>query len=282
MGKRNPIEWNKVFRLTLVEDQTHRRIKFWRFSSLGFAVIAVTAVVVVSLLAWSLIAFTPLRTTIPGYPDDHFKRGAIANALKIDSLENEMTRWALYAGNLSRILAGEETLGADSLLTSNTKEYLRRLSDAEIIRGDSLLRSSVSSNEQFAISDRKRELPLEGQHFFTPLKGTISQGFDVVMHPGVDITAPANSVVCAVLDGTVIFAGWTDADGYTLAIQHESGIVSFYKHNQKLMVKIGDKLSAGTPVALVGSTGTLTAGDHLHFELWHNGEAIDPANYCKF
>ena len=141
MGKRNPIEWNKVFRLTLVEDQTHRRIKFWRFSSLGFAVIAVTAIVVVSLLAWSLIAFTPLRTTIPGYPDDHFKRGAIANALKIDSLENEMTRWALYAGNLSRILAGEETLGADSLLTSNTKEYLRKLSDAEIIRGDSLLRS---------------------------------------------------------------------------------------------------------------------------------------------
>ena len=282
MGKRNPIEWNKVFRLTLVEDQTHRRIKFWRFSSLGFAVIAVTAVVVVSLLAWSLIAFTPLRTTIPGYPDDHFKRGAIANALKIDSLENEMTRWALYAGNLSRILAGEETLGADSLLTSNTKEYLRKLSDAEIIRGDSLLRSSVSSNEQFAISDRKRELPLEGQHFFTPLKGTISQGFDVVMHPGVDITAPANSVVCAVLDGTVIFAGWTDADGYTLAIQHESGIVSFYKHNQKLLRKMGERISAGTPIALVGNTGSLTTGDHLRFELWHDGESVDPSKYCKF
>lgn len=275
-------DWNKVYRLTLVEDKTHLRIKFWRFSRLGFFLMMLTAVVVVSLLSWSIISFTPLRTTVPGYPDAHFKRGAIANALKIDSLENEMTRWALYAGNLSRILAGEETLGADSLLTSNTKEYLRKLSDSEIARSDSLLRTSVISTEQFGLSGRKRDLPLEGQHFFSPLKGTVSQPFDAVLHPAVDITAPAGAVVSAVLDGTVIFADWADGTGYSLAIQHESGIVSFYKHNQKLLRKAGDKLSAGTPVALVGSTGGLTAGDHLRFELWYNGEPVDPAKYCKF
>jgi murein DD-endopeptidase MepM/ murein hydrolase activator NlpD len=282
MGKINRTDWNKVYRLSLIEDRTHQHIKFWRFSALGFLLVGITALVVVSLLFWSIISFTPLRTTIPGYPDAHFKRGAIANALKIDSLENEMTRWALYAGNLSRILAGEETLGADSLLTGNTKEYLRKLSDAEIARGDSLLRISVSNAEQFGLSDRKRELPLEGQHFFSPLKGTVSQPFDAVLHPGVDITAPAGAVVSAVLDGTIIFADWADATGYSLAIQHESGIVSFYKHNQKLLRKAGDKVSAGTPIALVGSTGGLTAGDHLRFELWHNGEPIDPAKYCKF
>ena len=282
MGKSNSSDWNKVYRLTLVEDQTHLRIKFWRFSRIGFVLIAITVLVVVSLLSWSIISFTPLRTTIPGYPDAHFKRGAIANALKIDSLENEMTRWALYAGNLSRILAGEETLGADSLLSANPKEYLRKLSDSEIARGDSLLRTSVANAEQFSLSDRKRELPLEGQHFFSPLKGTVSQPFDAALHPALDITAPAGAVVSAVLDGTVIFADWTDASGYSIAIQHESGIISFYKHNQKLLRKTGDKVSAGTPVALVGSTGSLTEGDHLHFEIWHNGEPIDPARYCKF
>ena len=282
MGKRNPVEWNKVYRLTLVEDRTHLRIKFWRFSRLGFVLIGLTTIVVVSLLFWCIIALTPLRTTVPGYPDAHFKRGAIANALKVDSLENEMTRWALYAGNLSRILAGEETLGADTLLTGNTKEYLRKLSEAEIARNDSLLRTSVAGNEQFGLSGRKRELPLEGQHFFTPLKGTVSQSFDAVLHPAVDITAPAGAVVCAVLDGTIIFADWADATGYSLAIQHESGILSFYKHNQKLLRKTGDKVSAGTPVALVGSTGSLTAADHLRFELWYNGEPVDPAKYCKF
>ena len=282
MGKRNFADWNKLYRLSLVEDRTHQRIRFWRFSRIGGVGIAVTAIILVSLLAWSVISFTPLRTTIPGYPDDHFKRGAIANALKIDSLENEMTRWAIYAGNLSRILAGEESLKADSLLSGNTREYLRKLSDAEIIRGDSLLRTTVSNTEQFSISDRKRELPLEGQHFFSPLKGTISQPFDAVLHPAVDITAPAGAVVSAVLDGTVIFADWTDASGYSMAIQHESGIISFYKHNQKLLRKVGDKVSAGTPVALVGSTGGLTSGDHLRFELWYQGESVDPARYCKF
>ncbi len=282
MGKRNSSDWNKVYRLTLVEDKTHLRIKFWRFSRLGFVLIALTVLVVTTLFYWSIISFTPLRTTVPGYPDEHFKRGAIANALKIDSLENEMTRWALYAGNLSRILAGEETIGADSLLKSNTKEYLRKLSDAEIARGDSLLRTSVASAEQFSISNHKRALPLEGQHFFSPLKGTVSQPFDAILHPAVDITAPAGAVVSSVLDGTVIFADWTDTHGYSIAIQHESGIISFYKHNQKLLRKTGDKVSAGTPVALVGSTGSLIEGDHLHFELWHEGEPIDPARYCKF
>jgi len=248
----------------------------------GFLVLAASVLIIVSLISWSIISFTPLRTTIPGYPDDHFKRGAIANALKIDSLENEMTRWSIYAENLSRILAGEESLKADSLLSSNTKEYLRKLSDDEIIRGDSILRTSVSNTEQFSLSDRKRELPLEGQHFFSPLKGTISQSFDAVLHPAVDITAPAGAVVSAVLDGTVIFADWADASGYSLAIQHDSGIISFYKHNQKLLRKVGEKVSAGTPVALVGSTGGLNSGDHLRFELWYQGEPVDPARYCKF
>ena len=169
---------------------------------------------------------------------------------------------------------------------SETKKQLQaaemKLGEAEIARGDSLLRASVSAAEQFSLSDRKRELPLEGQHFFSPLKGTVSQSFDPVLHPAVDITAPAGAVICSVLDGTVIFSDWTDANGYSIAIQHESGIISFYKHNQKLLRKAGEKVSAGTPVALVGNTGSLVEGDHLHLEIWHEGEPIDPARYCKF
>ena len=271
-----------MYRLSLVEDNTHLRMKSWRFTGVGFVVAAVTVVVVVSILAWCIIALTPLRTTIPGYPDAHFKRGAIANALKIDSLQNEMTRWALYAENLSRVLSGEAVVIPDSLLASSPRDYLKGIEESEIARNDSMLRTMVNQSQQFGLSDRKRELPLEGQHFFTPLKGTVSQPFDIVLHPAVDITAPANSVVSAVLAGTVILADWSDVDGYTLCIQHEGGIVSFYKHNQKLLRKVGDEVSAGTPIALVGSTGAFSKGDHLHFELWYNGVAEDPAKYCKF
>ena len=110
----------------------------------------------------------------------------------------------------------------------------------------------------------------------------VAEGYDKALHPYIDITAPTNSVVMAVLDGTVISAGWSDEDGYTIRIQHEGDIISVYKHNQKLMKKTGDKVSAGTPVAIVGGTGKMADGDHLHFELWHKGEAVDPTKYISF
>ena len=146
-----------------------------------------------------------------------------------------------------------------------------------------MLRKEVAAEDKFDIaSGRSKTLPIEGMHFFTPLKGVVSQGYDKVLHPYIDITAPNNSVVMTVLDGTVISAGWTDEDGYTIRIQHDGDIISVYKHNQKLMKKTGDKVSAGTPIAVVGGTGTTADGDHLHFELWHKGEAVDPTKYISF
>ncbi|MBQ9548141.1 MAG: peptidoglycan DD-metalloendopeptidase family protein [Bacteroidales bacterium] len=283
MGRQNPVDWNKVYRLTLIEDRTHRRVSSVRLSPLGLLVGGITAFVVLFGVFYGIMALTPLKVTLPGYPDGHSKREAVANAIKIDSLESAVTRWSLYAATLSRVLSGEETLPtADSLVAGGGARYLRALSQAEAARQDSLLRQSVIKEEQFSVSDRnERRLPIEGMHFFTPLKGTVSQGFDRVLHPAVDITAPAGAVVSAVLDGTVIFAGWTDETGYTLQIQHAGDIVSSYRHNQKLLRKVGEKVRAGSPVALVGSTGSLTSGDHLHFELWFAGEPVDPAKYCK-
>ena len=133
----------------------------------------------------------------------------------------------------------------------------------------------MNAEEQFGVTDRQeRDLPIEGMHFFTPLKGVVSQGFDSVLHPYVEVSAPANSVVMAVLDGTVIFDGWDDGSGYTVAVQHEGGIISIYKHNVKLLRKTGDRVSSGTSIAL--------AGDLLRFELWYRGAAVDPAKYIVF
>jgi murein DD-endopeptidase MepM/ murein hydrolase activator NlpD len=133
----------------------------------------------------------------------------------------------------------------------------------------------VNREEQFGVTDREeRMLPIEGLHFFTPLKGVVSEGFESVLHPFVHITAPANSVVMAALEGTVIFNDWNDESGYTMAIQHQGDLVTVYKDNQKLLRKTGDRVSAGTSIAL--------AGDHLHFELWYKGEAVDPEKYIVF
>lgn len=282
MGKKSA-GTRKTYRLSFVEDDTHKTLRTIRFSKMSLTVWAIISVVVLLLVFYALIAFTPLRTTIPGYPDAHSKRVALANAIKIDSLESSITRWELYAKNLSRVLAGEETLSADSLIKSDPAEYLERKSAELLAQQDSLLKETVRKEEQFNIGGNgERKLPLEGRHFFTPLKGVISSGFDIATHPYVDITAPANSVVCATLDGTVIYSSYNDASGHTIQMQHDGNIISIYTHNEKLLKKVGDKVKAGTPIALVGDSGSLTTGDHLHFELWYNGEPVNPADYISF
>lgn len=272
-----------TYRLSLLDAQTHEKLWEMRFTKTGFLVTAVSAVVLFVLTIFCITAFTPVRTFIPGYPDAHSKRAAILNAMRIDSLEAVITTWHLYSENLRRVIDGQQPLRIDSLIDSR-KTAEDKFEDAHLAdRQDSILRQTVMEEEQFELTETgKRDLPIEGLHFFTPLKGIISQGYDPVIHPYIDITAPANSVVAAVLDGTVIFAGWNDEAGYTIQIQHSNDIVSTYKHNQKLLKKTGDKVTAGSPIAMVGNTGSLSTGDHLHFELWHKGEAIDPTKYINF
>ena len=283
MAQQNKLKKTKNFRLTLADDKSHKHLWSAHFTKVGLIVAILSTVVMFSAAVYLVIAYTPVRTFIPGYPDAHSKRAAIQNAIKIDSLENVIYKWELYSENLRRVVEGKEPLKIDSLITAAQAARKSDNDAGELARKDSLLREVVKEEEEFGISARsKRDLPIEGLHFFTPLKGVVSQGFDANIHPYIDITAPAGSVVKATLDGTVIFAGWSEDAGNTIQIQHESDIVSIYKHNEKLLKKVGDKVTAGSPIALTGNTGNTTTGTHLHFELWHKGETVDPTLYIKF
>ena len=273
---------NKGFSISIRDNESHKYLWSIRFTKVSLFVTIFSFLVMLIAVIYSLIAYTPIRTFIPGYPDARTKRAAIQNAIKVDSLEKVIYRWELYSENMKRAVEGKAPIRIDSIIkagqTAKTAEY-----DLNAInRQDSLLREQVKEEEQFEISNRgRRNLPIEGLHFFTPLKGVVSQGYDPI-HPYIDITAPAGSVVKATLDGTVIYAGWSEDSGNTIQIQHSDDIVSIYKHNEKLLKKVGDKVKAGTSIALVGNTGEDTTGTHLHFELWHQGEAVDPTKYIKF
>ena len=281
MAQKSREKKNRTFRLAFIDDKTHEHLVTLHFTRTTFFVAVVTIVVLLCAAIYSIIAFTPVRTFIPGYPDARSKRAAIQNAITIDSLENVIFRWELYSENLRRAVEGEEPVKIDSLIKA--KNAATELDMEAIARQDSLLREQVKEEEKFGISGRtQRDLPIEGLHFFTPVTGVISQGYDPAIHPYIDIAAPEGSVVKTTLDGTVIFAGWSDEAGHTIQIQHEGDIVSIYKHNEKLLKKAGDKVTAGSPIALVGNTGELTTGDHLHFELWHKGQTVDPTLYIKF
>lgn len=283
MSKDNKDNRPSKFRLALFDDRTHEYIFNIHFTRTTFFVAIVSTLVVLTACIYSIIAFTPVRTFIPGYPDAHSKRAAIQNAMRIDSLESVIYRWELYSENLRRVVEGEAPLKIDSMINARSKQDSRQENLADLALKDSLLRHEVKEEEQFDISDRdKRNLPIEGLHFFTPLKGVVSQGYDPVIHPYIDITAPAGSVVKATLDGTIISDSWSEDTGYTIQIQHEGDIISIYKHNERLLKKTGDKVTAGTAIALVGNTGKLSTGEHLHFELWYKGETVNPTKYINF
>ena len=270
------------YRITITENDSHRHIWSTRLTKTSLFVTIVSIVVMLCAITYCLIAYTPVRTFIPGYPDARTKRVAIQNAIKVDSLERVIYRWELYSENLKRAVEGKEPIKIDSIIKASRKDAAEPVDGATLQKQDSILREKVKEEEQFEISARgRRDLPIEGLHFFTPLKGVVSQGFDVT-HPYVDITAAEGSAVKATLDGTVIYTGWSEDDGNTIQIQHTDDIVSIYKHNDKLLKKAGDKVKAGTSIAIVGNTGDTSTGTHLHFELWHKGEAVDPARYIKF
>lgn len=283
MANRTREKKSNSFRLAFMDDKTHKQLVTLHFTRTSFFITIITIFVVLCAAIYSVIAYTPVKTFIPGYPDARSKRAAIQNVITIDSLERVILRWELYSENLRRAIEGEEPLKIDSLINAAGSYADKDIDMEALVRQDSLLRQHVREEEQFGISQRgRRDLPIEGMHFFTPLKGVISQGYDPAIHPYMDITAPAGTVVKATLDGTVIFAGWNDETGYTIHLQHDGDIVSIYKHNEKILKNTGDKVTAGAPIALVGSTGELTTGEHLHFELWHKGETVDPSLYIKF
>ena len=84
------------------------------------------------------------------------------------------------------------------------------------------------------------------------------------------------------MKGTVIYTGFDANFGYVINVQHSNGFVSVYKHNALLLKKEGEEVNGGDVIALVGNTGVLSTGDHLHFELWYKGKAVDPRDYINF
>jgi len=273
----------KQYRLSILEDDTHKSLRSFRFTNLSISLIAGSVAVIAIILIFCLIAFTPLHYAIPGYPSAHAKRVALDNAIKIDSLESSITRWEIYVDNLSRVLTGEQTIDRDSIIRGNITRYLSTLSAEELARQDSLLKIKVRKDEQFGVGNgRSAPVSIEGMHFFPPVKGVVTNGFDVKDHPAIDITAKAGGMVYAVLDGTIISTTWEESSQYTIVIQHNGDIVSSYSRCQKIIGEKGKKIKAGSPLAVLGGTTSMTKGDYLHFELWHKGEAVDPLKYISY
>ena len=270
-------------RISVTDDDSHEALFSFRTGK-GNAIMAACAIVLIIMgISYCLFAFTGLRHAIPGYPSEQTRMTAVENALKIDSLEKVIDLWAFQMENIQRVATGRAPLTIDSIAS---KKGVAELSDEQkacFAQGDSLLREKVKLEEMSERKSKTGPVQIDGLHFYPPVKGLVTEGFNkLTNHPYIEVAVPGNTTVCAVLDGTVVDSEWSEKGGYTIRIQHPDDLISIYRHNEKLLKKSGDKVSAGTPVAIVENANELSNNSNLQFELWHKGEAGDPARYISF
>jgi murein DD-endopeptidase MepM/ murein hydrolase activator NlpD len=244
---------------------------------MGLLLVLITCVVLVFI-------YTPLRELIPGYPNAKTREVMMNNALRADSLEKVIHLWEIHLVNLQRVLADEDPLTPEEILPKDQFSGIPEFTVGGRSKEDSLLRAQTEQREQeYQENIQGRNIQIEGLPFFPPVKGIVTSEFSPAdNHYAIDIVAPENSVIYAVLDGTVSFASWTEEFGYVLQIQHENNLLSIYKHCSQLFKTTGDPVTAGSAVAVIGRDGTYSTGYHLHFELWHKGIPLDPADYINF
>ncbi len=287
MAKRRKEIYEKLrdkYRLVIIRDTTFEEVWFMRLSRLNVITVISSAVILISAIAVALIVYTPLKEMIPGYPDAEMTRNIRLNALRLDSLEYQLFLKDQYIDNLAVIMSGGEPVAYE---TSDTETPLNsdNIQDTRS-KEDSLLRIEVEEQQRYNLSLLSTNIEtknLSDFYFFPPVQGMVTGTFNArLRHFGVDVAASADLMVKAALDGTVLIADYTAETGYVIQIQHENELITVYKHNQELFKRVGDIVKAGEAIAVLGNSGRITTGPHLHFELWHKGKAINPESFISF
>ncbi|MDX8554788.1 M23 family metallopeptidase [Tenacibaculum sp. 1B UA] len=269
------------YRLVIINEDTFQERFSLKLSRLNVFVFGGVFSILLIVLTTLLIAFTGIREYIPGYSSTALKRKATRLTYEADSLKTRLSVIESYTKALKPVLTGQIEPEKIDSITNEMKTIAFDESKLQASKEDSLFREKIEGKDLFPLynagENRVKNV------FFSPLTGSISQPFDVNdKHYAIDIVAKTGTPVKAVADGTVILAEWTAETGYVMTIQHSNEFISVYKHNGTLLKQQGDVVKSGEAIASVGSTGELTTGPHLHFELWNNGFPVNPTNYIDF
>ena len=274
--------WKKLlhkYRFVIMTDDSFEEklsIKLSRLNIFAFSGFVVFTCFFVAVI---LITYTPLKEYIPGKSTSQAKKELIALIIKSDSLEKTLQNRKVYLQNINNIINGNE------LMTPNIAETIQK-TEGEISfeksKEDSILRAIVEAEDKGSIiirNNNKNDFLV----FYTPISGIITDKFDSkTKHFGIDLVAKEKTRISSVLEGTVVISNWTSETGYVIGIQHKNNYFSLYKHNSILLKSVGDFVNASDHIAIIGNSGELSSGPHLHFELWHKGAPVNPEDYILF
>lgn len=282
--KRHKAFWSNIkfkYKLTIINENTLEEVVGLRVSKLNGISVLLSVLTVLFLVASVIIAFTPLRNYLPGYMNSEIRAQVVENALRVDSLQQLVDRQNLYIINIQDIFSG--TIRVDTVHNMDSLTTVREDSLMERTQREVEFRKQYEETEKYNLTSITARPDIEGLIFYRPTRGMITDKFDADRkHYGTDIAANPGESVLATLDGTVILSTYTAETGYVIEVQHNQDFISVYKHCSSLLKREGDTVQAGEAIALVGNSGQLTTGPHLHFELWHKGRAVNPEQYIVF
>ena len=275
--------WSKLFhkyRFVIMKDSSFEEklsVKLTRINVIAFLA---TLVFLCFFSTMLLIAYTPLSEYVPGKSSIEVQKSLIELNIKSDSLEAILVSRSIYLENINKIINGEELVTPENYAEiTNTQIPI----SFEKSKEDSLFRVKVEAEDKSSIYKKDNPSNNTTLMFFTPLTGLISDGYNnKTKHFGIDLVAKEKSRISSVLEGTVIISHWAYETGYVIGVQHKNDYLSFYKHNSVLLKSVGDYVNAGDHIAIIGNSGELSSGPHLHFELWHKGIPVNPENYISF
>ena len=271
-----------LYRLNVFNEDEQRMVFGMKISHL---ILTLAVVAVAGLGAWGgieLYKHSPKQKGI-ALEDYRIRQAIVDEALRIDSLEMVFELQNKYVTMLQDIIAGtvkiDTVYSVDSLTRQRSEQLMERTQ-----REEEFMRQ-YEETERYNITSQSQPVnDVSSISMFRPTAGLVSQSYDPLeQHLGVDIAASPNQSVVSVLDGTVLMAAYTSEMGYTICIVHPGELISVYKHCESLLKKTGDRVKQGDVVALVGrGTDHSLYGSHLHFELWYQGQPLDPEKYILF
>ena len=276
-------------RIVVLDEGSFEEKRNFTTSKFSIIVIILFSIIVFGTLFFFLISATSLKTFISGYPNPTLQKELIDKNIKLDQklsdLIDKTSKEEQYLNNIQKILNGGIPNNRDTVFKVFKSQKINN--NKKISASEKTIREKVSNREKYDIDvipggaltkDVLPELLL-----FPPIIGEITNKMNISSgHFGVDIIAPKNEAVVAILKGTIVYQNWSPTDGHVVHIQHKNNLLSIYKHNSEVLKKIGDYVDAGEPVSIVGNSGEHSTGPHLHFELWHNGYPINPEKFINF
>lgn len=217
----------------------------------------------------------------PRYAEQETRKDLVQMSISLDSLSQELEDRDRFITSFKQVVQGDVT--TDEIQQSQAAIPTTTADAEKLNLTDSIFKAEFESGSDFLLTGDIRNDELRQLYFFSPITGYISEPFNAqTEHYGIDVVSKKDEPVKCIADGTVVMASWTQSEGNVIAIQHRENLISIYKHNATLTKEVGDFITAGEIVAIIGNTGELTSGPHLHFELWYNGSAVNPEEFISF